>query len=278
MAICKYCGLDPGWLRSEHKKCVEVYANKLSTIESLFIMAINAMVEDKNIEYALNDFANSFKLEKNYLKQDLIKAWEKAAREALSDNILTKEQEKKLNDLAKIIGADLQTLSKMPIFTSLVKSLVIRDLCEGILPERMVFGRPPVVLHKGEKIIWVFNNVSYFESKTRTRFVGSSQGVSIRVMKGMYYRIGNFRGNPVQTTSLVKMDTGNLIVTNKHLTFIGQHKSSRLKYEKIISYTPYADGIGVCRDGVSAKPQIFITNDGCFSYNLIVNTSQLSLS
>ena len=50
-------------------------------------------------------------------------------------------------------------------------------------------------------------------------------------------------------------------------------KSLRLKHEKIISHTPYADGIGVCRDGVSAKPQVFVTGDGWFTYNLAVTNT-----
>jgi len=34
---------------------------------------------------------------------------------------------------------------------------------------------------------------------------------------------------------------------------------------------PYSDGIGIHRDAASAKPQIFVTGDGWFTYNLVVN-------
>ena len=124
-------------------------------------------------------------------------------------------------------------------------------------------------------MIWVFKGTKYYESRTRTHYVGGSHGMSFRVMKGVYYRVGAFRGDPVQTTALVHVDTGLLVVTNKHLTFIGPQKSARLKHEKIISHTPYADGIGVCRDAATAKPQIFVTDDGWFTYNVIVNAAKV---
>ncbi len=163
-----------------------------------------------------------------------------------------------------------------PSYLKLVKAAVIRDLCEGKVPSRLqIDGQLPLVLQKGEQVIWVFKDAKYYESRTRTHYVGGSHGVSLRVMKGVYYRVGAFRGDPVQTTALVHVDTGLLVVTNKHLTFIGPQKSVRLKHEKIISCIPYSDGIGICRDAATAKPQIFVTDDGWFTYNVIVNAAKV---
>jgi hypothetical protein len=62
-----------------------------------------------------------------------------------------------------------------------------------------------------------------------------------------------------------------LALTNKHLYFSSGLKSFRIKYEKIISIDPYSDGIGITKDGVTAKPQIFKNIDGWFIYNYIQN-------
>jgi len=52
-------------------------------------------------------------------------------------------------------------------------------------------------------------------------------------------------------------------------------KSVRLPYAKIVSFEPFSDGIGVMRDAATAKPQIFVTGDGWFTYNLVTNLSQI---
>lgn len=276
MGICKLCGKDAGWLRSTHKECAERYAGGTKLVESLVVGAIRSGIDQQKIEDKVSEFANTFNLDLDGVKPILLSAWDKAAEDALADNLLTKEEETRLTELAEFFGANTHALSQRPAFMKLVKAAVIRDLCEGKLPARLELdGQLPLALQKGEQVIWVFKNVKYYESKTRTHYVGGSQGVSIRVMKGVYYRVGGFRGEPVQTTAMVHMDTGLLIVTNKHLAFIGPQKSVRLKHEKIISHTPYSDGIGVCRDATTAKPQVFITDDGWFTYNVIVNAARI---
>ena len=54
----------------------------------------------------------------------------------------------------------------------------------------------PFNLMKSEDLVWVFKDVDYFVEKTRTHYKGGSQGVSVRVMKGVYYRTGGFKGRP----------------------------------------------------------------------------------
>lgn len=276
MGICRLCGKDAGLLRSAHKACEERYAGGTRLVESLVIGALRNGIDRERIEDKVSEFANTFSLDLAGVKPILMSAWDRAAEDAISDNLLTKEEEERLTELAEFFGADTQQLSKRDAFMKLVKAAVIRDLCEGKVPERLKLdGQLPVAMQKDEKLIWVFQNVRYFESRTRTHYVGGSQGMSFRVMKGVYYRVGAFRGDPVQTTANVHIDTGMLVVTNKHLTFVGPQKSVRLKHEKIISHTPYSDGIGVCRDAATAKPQMFVTDDGWFTYNVIVNAAKI---
>src|SRR5690606_10190852 len=115
----------------------------------------------------------------------------------------------------------------------------------------------------------------YLEDKNKRHYVGGSQGVGVRVMKGVYYRIGSFKGEAINTTERVHVDTGILVLTNKHMYFAGPAKSLRLPYSKIVSFQPFSDGVGIIRDAATAKPQIFVTGDGWFSYNLAANLAQL---
>lgn len=99
--------------------------------------------------------------------------------------------------------------------------------------------------------------------------------MSIRVMKGVYYRVGAFRGAPVDRTERVVVDRGILAVTNKHIYFAGGRKSFRIRHDKIVSHMPFSDGVGIVRDAATAKPQIFVTGDGWFTFNLLSNVAHL---
>ena len=69
--------------------------------------------------------------------------------------------------------------------------------------------------------------------------------------------------------------TGIMCVTNKHIYFHGGIKSFRIRHEKIVSIDPSEDGVTIQIDATAAKPQVFITNDGWFTQNLLSNVAQL---
>ncbi len=71
------------------------------------------------------------------------------------------------------------------------------------------------------------------------------------------------------------MGTGIMAVTNKHIYFTSSQKTFRVRLDKIVSFMPYSDGVGIQRDAASAKPQFFITGDGWFTYNLLVNVGNV---
>lgn len=147
---------------------------------------------------------------------------------------------------------------------------------EGKIPQRIqVRGDLPFVFQKTEQLIWVFPEVAYYEDRTRRQFVGGHHGVSFRIAKGVYYRAGTFRGTPVETTERTSMGTGILGVTNKHIYFAGPMKTFRIRHDKIVSVVPFSDGVGIQRDGATAKPQTFVTGDGWFTYNMLMNVSNL---
>jgi hypothetical protein len=88
-------------------------------------------------------------------------------------------------------------------------------------------------------------------------------------------RVGAFKGQAIDRTERVRVDTGLLAITNKHIYFTGPAKSLRLPFAKIVSFQPFNDGVGVIRDTASAKHQIFVTGDRWFTYNLVTNLAQM---
>ena len=125
-----------------------------------------------------------------------------------------------------------------------------------------------------KKLHGCFHRPSTLKYKNGREYVGSSSGVSVRIAKGLYYRTGGFKGDPVDRTERIHVDTGAVVITDRNIYFAGPQKSLRVPYGKIVSFQPFNDGIPIIRDAANAKPQIFVTGDGWFTYNLVTNLAK----
>ena len=67
----------------------------------------------------------------------------------------------------------------------------------------------------------------------------------------------------------MKADTGLLGLTTKQVYFASSRKKSRVRYDRIVSFDPYEDGLGIKRD-----TQTFVTGDDWFVFNLATNLAQ----
>lgn len=283
MGNCIYCGKPAGLLRSKHAECdakekarvavVKVLQDKLQ--ESI-VAAVLQPSEAGRIGDLINEAAQSGKLTKQDVREAIIAGWCNSVDKCLEDGVIDEEEERKLVALKNGFGFSEADLDKTGAHTRLVKAAVIRDVLAGILPERLSLNDPlPINLQKGEKVVWAFSGCEYWEDKTKRTYQGGSRGVSVKVMKGVYYRVGAFKGSPVYSTERVLVDKGAVYVTNKHIYFSGSAKSLRVPYSKVVSFLTFDDGVGLVRDAQTAKPQIFKTGDGWFTYNLVANIAQL---
>lgn len=276
MGDCKYCSKPAGFLRGTHKECASVHDKGVSEIGALVERAAKDASAIGELKPKIKDIAKSKFISDLELKSLVVENWGKAVNTAFEDSVLTPEEESNLAEIKKTFDLTQQDLDKNGAFTKVVKGTVLRDVLNGQLPERIkVDGNIPFNFQKDEKLIWIFQSVSYYEQKTRRHYVGGSRGVSIRVAKGLYFRAGAFKAHPVETTETVYVDTGILGITDKHIYFSSGAKSFRVAYKKIVSFEPYSDGIGIQRDATTAKPQTFTTGDGWFTYNLVTNLSRL---
>ena len=57
--------------------------------------------------------------------------------------------------------------------------------------------------------------------------------------------------------------------------FSGRKKKFQVRYDRIVDFEPFSNGLVLMRDTQTAKPQSFRTEDGWFAYNLAVNLAQL---
>lgn len=202
---------------------------------------------------------------------------------ALDDDLLSREEESAIDRYLERFGLDGDG---DPVLREAraraTKAMVIRSVCEGTVPEvnfRAAPGSMPIPFNfqKSEQLVWLFDGVDYYQMRTRREFRGGSTGASVRVASGVYLRQSAFRGHPVSVTETVKADAGLLGVTTRHVYFHGARERFRVRLDRIVSFEPHSDGIGIMRDLARAKPEAFRTDgeDGWFLYNLVTNVARL---
>lgn len=250
------------------------YETGTPAVVNMVSQAICEGSDFSRLESDVKNLATNSFIKEHELTELYYHGFDKSIESFLDDGVITVEEEQKILNFKKHFN-DL-SLDNSDSFQKVVKSLVLRDVMESKLPARLdISGDLPFLLQKDESVIWVFQNVECYEQRTKTTYEGRSQGISIRIAKGVYYRTGSFKGNPVVSEHAVLLGTGIIAFTNKNLYFGSVSKTFKIPYNKLISITPYSDGIGLQKDGASAKPQIFKPLDGWFAYNVISNLTKL---
>lgn len=278
MGICNFCNQSAGFLRSTHPECEVRNSGSMKRIRYELASALRSTDNFDAVRPRIEAFAATGKITPLDQKRLVISEWESAVEHFLNDGELDAVEEHRLNSYIEQFNLTQAELDLNGAFTKLVMAAAIRDVIQGKLPKRIqVDGNLPVNLVKGETVVWAFQNSTYLEDKIQRTYVGRSQGLSVRVMKGVYYRVGDFKGQSVEQIVRDPVDKGTVVITNKHIYFAGPRKSLRLPYSKIVSFEPFSDGIGIMKDAANAKPQIFVTGNGWFTYNLVVNLAQLAV-
>lgn len=270
---CKFCGQPAGFLRSVHKECELAHSNALVSIPNEITQSITSTSDFSNLNNEITSLAKTAYVNQNELSELYSLGFDKAVENFLDDGVISKDEEERISGFKKYFNLDQNVLNKNGSFEKVAKGLILNDIFQGKLPDNRldIAGNSPFLLGKDETLIWIFQSVEFYEQRTKTTFEGKSQGISIKIAKGVYYRTGQFKGNPVTNTQMTLIANGMFALTNKNMYFASASKSFKTPYSKLISMTQYSDGIGLQKDGVSAKPQIFKGLDGWFIYNVISN-------
>jgi hypothetical protein len=273
MGRCIYCGQSAGWFRKVHEVCEE---RRRAGYRDMVTLATESAKTGTNLDglsekleaMARQNFVEAYRVQKA-----LAEGWENALDNALEDNVLSLEEENWLMAFAKRFELTQEDLNHNGAYSRATMNRTLREILEGKVPTNVkIEGNLPFNIQSSESLIWMFQDVNCLEERTHRHYEGGSQGVSIRVMKGVYYRVGAFKGYPVETTHNEVVDQGIFGITTQNLYFVGSRKSFRIPYKKVVSFTPYSDGIGICQEG--KKAQQFVTGDGWFVYNAVVNLAR----
>ncbi len=272
MGKCPYCKKSAGIFRKLHKECEEKYISTRKLITDSVSNFEN--LDSLNFNELKKLAEESFLTETEY--QNLIlNGYTNTLNKYLDDGVLSKTEEDKLQNYMEKSNLSQDLFDKNDSLSKTIRASIIRDLLNGdeIKSRLSIAGNLPFKFQKGENLVWLFQNVELFEQRIKTTYKGGSQGVSVRIAKGIYYKTNSFKGHPIKTTKIVPIATGIVALTEKHIYFSSSIKNFRINYSKIVTIDPYSDGIGITKDGVTAKPQVFKNVDGWFCYNFIQNIS-----
>lgn len=273
MGKCKFCGKSAGWFSSKHKACERMHSKSLEGIRSVVFNGITEHWDIEELKSRMHQLQSIVTMDEKQLQTAIGEGLTLSVDHFLDDNILSEEEENSIDQYLKALPISGDALMAMGLSERIVKASIIRSISEGKVPDPKfsIDGNLPFLFQKSEKLIWIFQDVEYLEQRTRTEYQGGSQGVSIRITKGVYYRTGAFKGKRVEVEELKSLGTGIVALTSKHIYFGGRQTSFKVPYSKIVSLNTYSDGIRIQKDGVRSKPQFFKGIDSWFASNLITN-------
>lgn len=104
-----------------------------------------------------------------------------------------------------------------------------------------------LVLNKDEEFIYKLQGVGLTEYRsTGSSYSGGSQGVSFRVMNGVYYRVGANRGSIQRNPETLQVtDIGDATFTNQRIIFVGQKTNHQWDFDKLLDVHMEPNGSSV---------------------------------
>ena len=273
MGKCKYCGKDCGWFSSYHDDCKRKYALGTCKLTELLINCFNNKIDFYLKEKEINTImADSFI--KNQYKEDLfVNVIDTAVETYLEDGVIDENEKRMIARFIQFSGLSTVILNRNQAIEKMLQSDVLCDILNGRKPNPKITiaGDFPFLLNKDENFIWLFRNITLHQQKIQREYVGRNRGISVKLMKGVYYRTGGFKGHPIETTIMQKIGVGCVCFTDKHLYYSSPEKSLKIPYSKILTVDSYANGVVIQKDGVNDKPIFFEGLNSWFTYNVIAN-------
>lgn len=229
--------------------------DKEAFLEALVRAADDGKLSDDEMK-ALESRYKELGLTEDDLKGIRAQAYNAALRAAQSDGRISADEELELNKLQEFFKIPNTEIAKSK--KDLARLRLLTEIHDGNLPTASV---PNVVLQKKEVPYWSEPGDLLEERVVGRRYEGGSRGVSLRIMKGVSYRIGGSRGHIVTDKAVVPVSTGQLVITNKRIIFRGDAKSFSFKLDKLLETNFYADGVRLTDD--KGKPRVIrFTEEG----------------
>jgi hypothetical protein len=183
-------------------------------------------------------------------KAQVIKRLQWTFDQVVADRRVTGAEEAQLTEMAANLGVTLQHDGQTQALVDKFRLLARIDA--GDLP----VIPPAVTLQRGEKC---HASLACTQSEIRKQTTGyrySGPTASIKIMKGVRWRVRQVSVQRVSRDVMTQLDSGALYVTSKRLLFDGAAKNTSIALSKIVKFTAFSDGLRIEKD--AGRDQYFV--------------------
>jgi len=161
---------------------------------------------------------------------------------AVSDERLSREEEEELNEIAASLGVDLS-------FEENTKRVFDKyKLYWKIENEEIPSIDVDINLQRKERC-YFHTQTDWLEQRRVTKRIRySGPTVRLKIVKGVYWRMGDLGIQPVSEEQWKVIDSGHLFLTNKRLIFMGSHRNKTIRLNRILNFVPYTNGVEIQKD------------------------------
>lgn len=309
MGKCKFCGNDAGLFHTAHRECESRNIKGNKQLAARVEVGLEKQAQPTNqLCKKIWSFAKSCYIENYHTETLAMRGWEQAVRKATDSSDFRPSTEKYLRRFAEEFPLSSNRVARSPIWSKYlmgrnaetmrelyreetrrieqaerkvilerneaerkrkreqdeaerrnrkVHEAYIDDLRHGKLAEpNLPLEDTPFILQKTERLIWVFKDTDYQKEVTRNRYDSDTRTFSVQ---------HHFHS----------IERGMLGATTKHLYFVGDRQRFRIRYDRIVAFKEYPDGVGLNRAALDATHQKFATGEGWFTYNLVSTLARI---
>jgi hypothetical protein len=194
--------------------------------------------------------------------------YQTALKQIVSDKLVTYQEQEQLKDLAvqlrisqTEIGIDRKLRNNYDFL------VLMNALDHGYLPQ---VKSPSIVLQKSETAYLEIKAELLVSKVVTTGYSRGNRGVSIRVMKGLSYRVGSSRSTPI-TQQVDTKFAGVFAITSKRVVFAASQKAFSIPFSQLISFVPYSDGIALQKNNKERMLQFSDSNTAEIANKILAN-------
>jgi hypothetical protein len=240
-SVCANCGRNLGMVERIARR--ETCGACVQDARRQYFERIAQIDEHTDVAAArteLVELAARSRLNREQLAANTREAFQAQIRDVVDDLLLTEDEERRIRRVMMVLDVDDDMLARD--FKEDAGLLIAAKINRGWLP---TIADPPMLLKRNEVPHLALDAELIKEvvhRETRTSF----NGVSVRIARGVTYRVGEARSRSYVTgTSLEAADQGPLYVTSDRTVFVGRRNTIELPHSKLVSLDSFTDGIRV---------------------------------
>lgn len=211
-------------------------------------------------------------------RDTLVYAFRLLVKQFLEEGVLSEEEGIHVVSFFSDLELDSSYLKKEKEYVDMCKLIVINCVLNGKMPTGVPVDLGGIFLNMepDEQPIATQQGAIYNELVEKKTHYGISMGSSKSVGKGRYSHFGSFISTTELSQDIVEKGKGTLLLTNKNIYFVSGIKTTKLPYDKILSYSAYSDAVGIHLTDSRRRPIIICKIDGWFVYNIVTNVNNLN--